>query len=409
MSHTTKGTDRREFLCRMLGISGMAAMTLVSPGAFASSAVEIKSVHLSHAGDKTRLIFDLNGPVHHHLFTLKNPYRAVIDFNNANVEKTLKIKANSLIRDIRQARHGHSDLRVVVDLKKDANAHSFLVRPGHGSHNYHLVVDLSAVSMGNPEPVITASQAQPDRSLRDVLVCIDPGHGGKDPGAIGKHGTYEKTVVLDIAHRLNKLINKESGMRSFMTRDDDYFVTLRGRLEKARKHRADLFISIHADASPYRYPKGSTVYVLSEHGASSEAARLLAQRQNNVDRVAGANLSGKDNLVASVLVDLAQSATREASFNLGGKLKGSIDRVIRMHSNTVERAAFVVLKSPDIPSALVETAFISNPAEERRLRTPHFRASMAGALLNGVKDYFAHHAPPGTILAERGHVLNEFS
>ncbi|AOU99544.1 hypothetical protein BI364_04640 [Acidihalobacter yilgarnensis] len=392
----------------MLGISGMAAMTVISPSAFASTAVLVKGVHLSESGGKTRVIFDLSGPVQHSLFTLSHPDRVVIDFDNARAAGAMRFASSPLVRDIRHAARGRSDLRVVLDLKADADASSFLVKPGRGSRNYQVVVDLSAVSVGKPQPVITAAQAQPQRPLRDVVICIDPGHGGKDPGAIGKRGTYEKTVVLDMARRLEALINREPGMQAFMTRKSDYFVTLRGRLAKARKHRADLFVSIHADASPYRYPKGSTVYVLSEHGASSEAARLLAERQNDVDRVAGVNLSNKDNLVASVLVDLAQSATREASFKLGDKLKGSIDRVIRMHSNTVERASFVVLKSPDIPSALVETAFISNPAEERRLRTPRFRANMAGALLGGVKDYFEHHAPPGTIFAERGRVLHEF-
>lgn len=409
MSHSTEDAKRREFLRRMLGISGMAAMTIISPSAFASSEVEVRGVRLHEVGGKTRVVFDLSGPVQHSIFTLSHPDRVVIDFDNARAAGALSVRPTPLVADIRHAVRDRSDLRVVLDLKADADASSFLIHPGQGARHYQVVVDLASVSVGKPAPVITAAQAQPQRPLRDVVVCIDPGHGGKDPGAIGKRGTYEKTVVLDMAHRLHRLINKEPGMSAFMTRTGDYFVTLRGRLVKARQRRADLFVSIHADASPYRYPKGSTVYVLSEHGASSEAARLLAERQNSADRVAGVNLSNKDNLVASVLVDLAQSATREASFTLGDTLKGSIDRVIRMHSNTVERAAFVVLKSPDIPSALIETAFISNPAEERLLRTPRFRSDMAGALLGGIKDYFAHHAPPGTVLAERGHVLSEFS
>lgn len=409
MSYSIEDANRRDFLRRMLGVSGLAAMTVISPGAFASTAIAVKGVRLSEADGKTRVIFDLSGPVQHSLFMLNHPHRVVIDFDNARAASALRLAPNPLIQDIRHAAHGQSNLRVVLDLKRNTDASSFLVHPTGNPRQYQLIVDFAAVSMDSkPQPVITAEQAQPHRPLRDVVVCIDPGHGGKDPGAIGKRGTYEKTVVLDIAQRLEKLLNREPGMRAFMTRNSDYFVTLRGRLDKARKRRADLFISIHADASPYRYPKGSTVYVLSEHGASSEAARLLAERQNDVDRVAGVNLSNKDNLVASVLVDLAQSATREASFKFGGKLKGSIDRVIRMHSKTVERAAFVVLKSPDIPSALVETAFISNPAEERRLRMPQFRHSMAGALRDGIKDYFSHHAPPGTILAERSRVLHDF-
>lgn len=399
MSQNNQNFERRLFLRRLVGVSGVAAVTFVSPRAFASSRVEVKRVRMSEAAGTTRVVFDLSGPVEHNLFTLSKPERVVIDFTNTSAAGALHVKPVALVQDIRYARRNVSNLRVVLDLKAQTNTSSFLLKPGKGSSDYRLVVDLASATADSMAPVITASAAQSGKKLRDVLVAIDPGHGGIDPGAIGKRGTYEKHVVLAIARRLENLIKKTPGMQPYMIRHTDKYVSLRERLRMARAKQADLFISIHADASPYRYPKGSTVYVLSEHGASSESARLLAQRQNEVDRVAGVNLSDKDNLVASVLVDLAQTATRESSFKLGEHLTSNINRVIRLHSRTVERAAFVVLKSPDIPSALVETAFISNPSEERQLRTPVFQQRMAGAIHKGVQDYFAKYAPQGTLLA----------
>jgi N-acetylmuramoyl-L-alanine amidase len=409
MSQRDQNFERRLFLRRLLGVSGAAAVTFVSPMAFASSRVEVKGVRMSQDGRSTRVVFDLSGPVEHNLFTLSKPERVVIDFRNTNAPRGLHVKPIALVHDIRYARRNVSNLRVVLDLKEQTNTSSFLLKPGKGSTHYRLVVDLAAATADSAAPVITAAAAQTGKKLRDVVVAIDPGHGGVDPGAIGKRGTYEKHVVLQIARRLEALIKKTPGMRPYLIRSSDHYVSLRERLRKARAKQADLFISIHADASPYRYPKGSTVYVLSEHGASSEAARLLAKRQNDVDRVAGVNLSDKDNLVASVLVDLAQTATRESSFKLGEHLTHNINKVIRLHSRTVERAAFVVLKSPDIPSALVETAFISNPSEERQLRTPAFQRRMAIALHEGVQDYFSKYAPPGTLLAAHNQAKEAFS
>lgn len=409
MSQGDRDMARRRFLRRMLGVSGMAAVTVVAPQAFAASQVAVRDVRMSHAEGRTRVVFDLSGPVEHHLFTLSNPERVVIDFTNTFAPRQLQARPLGLVRDLRYARRHGVDLRVVLDLNAAGQASSFLLRPGRGDAGYRLVIDLADASMHSSAPVITAAASTAGPRLRDVLIAIDPGHGGIDPGAIGKQGTYEKHVVLAIARRLEALIRRTPGMRPYLIRSADTYVSLRERLRLARSKQADLFLSIHADASPYRYPKGSTVYVLSEHGASSEAARLLAQRQNAVDRVAGVNLSDKDNLVASVLVDLAQSATREASFRLGKDLTHNINRVIRLHSRTVERAAFVVLKSPDIPSALVETAFISNPSEERLLRTAAFQQRMAGAIHRGVADYFAKYAPPGTWLAahhEGGQVVS---
>jgi N-acetylmuramoyl-L-alanine amidase len=253
------------------------------------------------------------------------------------------------------------------------------------------------------EPVITAKQAQSTR-LRDVIVCIDPGHGGRDPGAIGHHGTYEKNVVLDMGHRLRRMVEAQPGMRPIMSRDKDRYVSLEERVYFAQKHKADLFIAIHADASPYEQPHGSSVYVFTRHGATSESARVLAESQNQLDRSTGVNAHG-NSLLSETLFDLESHAATNESLTFGSYLMNHITHVDHYRYNSVQRAAFVVLAAPTFPSALVETAFISNPEQERLLRNPAFRERMATSLLAGIKGYFANHAPPGTLLAARGNAL----
>ncbi|MEJ2630555.1 MAG: N-acetylmuramoyl-L-alanine amidase [Acidihalobacter sp.] len=253
------------------------------------------------------------------------------------------------------------------------------------------------------EPVITAKQAQSTR-LRDVVVCIDPGHGGRDPGAIGHHGTYEKNVVLDMGHRLRRMVEAQPGMRPIMSRDKDRYVSLEERVYFAQKHKADLFIAIHADASPYEQPRGSSVYVFTRHGATSESARVLAESQNQLDRSTGVNAHG-NSLLSETLFDLESHAATNESLTFGSYLMNHITHVDHYRYNSVQRAAFVVLAAPTFPSALVETAFISNPEQERLLRNPAFRERMATSLLAGIKGYFANHAPPGTLLAARGNAL----
>jgi N-acetylmuramoyl-L-alanine amidase len=253
------------------------------------------------------------------------------------------------------------------------------------------------------EPVITAKQAQSAR-LRDVVVCIDPGHGGRDPGAIGHHGTYEKNVVLDMGHRLRRMVEAQPGMRPVMSRDRDRYVSLEERVYFAQKHKADLFIAIHADASPYEQPHGSSVYVFTRHGATSESARVLAESQNQLDQSTGVNAHG-NSLLSETLFDLESHAATNESLTFGSYLMNHITHVDRYRYNSVQRAAFVVLAAPTFPSALVETAFISNPEQERLLRNPAFRERMAESLLAGIKGYFANHAPPGTLLAARGNAL----
>ena len=234
---------------------------------------------------------------------------------------------------------------------------------------------------------------------RDVVIAIDAGHGGEDPGAIGKKKTREKDVVLRIARELKEAIDAQPGMQAVLTRDGDYYIALRGRYEKARKARADLFVSIHADAFTKSSVQGSSVFVLSARGASSEFARLLADSENASDLVGGVTLSDKDDMLASVLLDLSQSATREASNKVANDILGALKQTGKTHKNYVGHANFMVLKSPDVPSVLVETAFISNPSEEKRLTEKEFQQNMASAISRGVRNYFYSSPPPGTWIA----------
>lgn len=253
------------------------------------------------------------------------------------------------------------------------------------------------------EPVITASQAQPHR-LRDVVVCIDPGHGGRDPGAIGHRGTYEKDVVLDMGHRLRRLVEAQTGMRPIMSRARDRYVSLEERVYYAQEHKADLFIAIHADASPYEQPHGSSVYVFTRNGATSESARVLAESQNRLDRSTGLQ-AHHNSLLSQTLFDLESHAAIDQSLTFGRYLKNHITHVDQYRYNTVHRAPFVVLAAPQFPSALVETAFISNLHQEMLLRSPYFRQRMAASLMAGIKGYLANHAPSGTLLAARSNAL----
>ena len=314
-------------------------------------------------------------------------------------------KGDTLLAGVRSAPRNGRDLRVVFDLKQPVRPKTFLLKPS-GSYGYRLVIDLRPREAAPvaPAPASTASGDAPP-ALRDVIVAIDAGHGGDDPGAIGPGGTREKEVVLQIARHLEQLIKLERGMRPVMLRDGDYYLGLRRRMELARDHRADIFVSIHADAFRDPRVRGTSVYVLSRNGASSEAARWLAEQENAADLVGGVSLDDKDELLASVLLDLSQTATLSASTEVGSRVLSALRGVAHTHKRRVERAGFMVLKSPDIPSILVETAFISNPDEERRLRDPAHQRVLAGAILEGIRTYFQRNAPPGTLLAARRHTI----
>ena len=369
--------------------------------------VDVNNVRMWPAPDHTRVVFDITGPLEHRLFTLEGPDRVVIDLIGASVQPAALGSAGSsaLVARVRSAVRGQNDLRFVLDLSGPVRPKSFLLKP-NSSYGHRLVIDLFPTGAEhNPTPEVLKQVDQNDAEIRDIVIAIDPGHGGDDPGASGPRGTREKQVTLALAQRLAKRFDQERGMRGMLIRSGDYYVDLRKRMKIARDNRADLFISIHADA--FRDPRvhGSSVYILSRNGASSEAGRWLAEQENAADLAGGVSLDDKDDLLASVLLDLSQTATLTASTEVGKDVLEELKRLGKTHKKRVERAGFVVLKSPDIPSILVEAGFISNPDEERKLLDPNHQAAMASSIFRGVLRYFERHAPPGTLLALRSHVI----
>ncbi|BCX82564.1 N-acetylmuramoyl-L-alanine amidase [Methylomarinovum caldicuralii] len=370
-------------------------------------ALEVYGVRYWNAPDHVRLVLDVSQPFKPKVFGLENPRRLVLDLPQGRLKAALP-RIDASVPYVRRIRSGHPHkgvLRLVLDLKTAVRPKVFTLPPGD-RYGHRLVVDLygakgAAPSRPAPKP------PRPPQALRDVVVAIDPGHGGEDPGAIGRHGTREKDVVLAIARKLAKLIDDTPGMRAVLIRKGDYYVPLRRRIALARQAKADLFVSIHADSFKNPRASGAGVYILSERGASSEAARWLAARENASDLVGGVSLDDKDETLAKVLLDLSLTGTREYSQRLAREVLEELKRIGRIHHSGVQQAGFVVLKSPDIPSILVETAFISNPAEERRLRSGKYQWYWARALHRGIRDYFQRHAPPGTYLAARArrHVI----
>jgi len=348
---------------------------------------------------KTRAVLDLDRKTAYKLFTLENPHRVVIDLKGSSVDVPLELDEEhaGVITGVRYGSPDKDTLRVVFDLSESAELKSFLLDPT-AQYSHRLVIDLYTKS-GRQESVMVKHITDINKPNRDVVIAIDAGHGGEDPGAIGKKKTREKDVVLRIARELKEAIDAQPGMQAVLTRDGDYYIALRGRYEKARKARADLFVSIHADAFTKSSVQGSSVFVLSARGASSEFARLLADSENASDLVGGVTLSDKDDMLASVLLDLSQSATREASNKVANDILGALKQTGKTHKNYVGHANFMVLKSPDVPSVLVETAFISNPSEEKRLTEKEFQQNMASAISRGVRNYFYSSPPPGTWIA----------
>lgn len=348
---------------------------------------------------KTRAVLDLDRKTSYKLFTLQNPHRVVVDLQGSSIDIPLDLDEEhaGVIIGVRYGQPDKNTLRVVFDLKESAELKSFLLDPT-AQYNHRLVIDLFAKS-NRQKASMVKHITDINKPNRDVVIAVDAGHGGEDPGAIGKKKTREKDVVLRIARELKKAIDSEAGMTAVLTRDGDYYIPLRGRYEKARKARADLFISIHADAFTKRSVQGSSVFVLSPRGASSEFARLLADSENASDLVGGVTLKGKDDMLASVLLDLSQSATREASNKVATDILGALKRTGKIHKPHVGRANFMVLKSPDVPSVLIETAFISNPREEKRLTEKEFQQRMARSITRGMRDYFYSSPPPGTWIA----------
>jgi N-acetylmuramoyl-L-alanine amidase len=349
--------------------------------------------------EKTRAVLDLDSRTEYQLFTLDNPPRVVIDLPKSSLDHSLAFTAEhaGVINGVRHGAPDDGTLRIVLDLESESEIKSFLLDPT-GEYGYRLVVDLFPKNFKANKTTLKQVAAMQVND-RDVVVAIDAGHGGEDPGAMGKSRTREKDVVLAIAKELKKSIDAQPGMTAVLTRTGDYYIPLRDRFEKARKYRADLFVSIHADAFRKREVSGSSVFVLSSKGASSEYARRLAASENSSDLVGGVTLSDKDEMLASVLLDLSQSATMEASNSVAESVFGSLRAHGKTHKNRVEHANFMVLKSPDVPSILVETAFISNPSEEQRLRDPSWQRRTASAITDGIQNYFYMSPPPGTWIA----------
>jgi N-acetylmuramoyl-L-alanine amidase len=372
---------------------------------FAGS-VTVENIRVWAAPDSTRVVFDTSGPVEHELSLLTEPYRTVIDIKNSSIsnDPAQPGSEDKYLQAIRAAARNNNDLRIVLDLKKFVNYKSFQLEPNK-QYGHRLVVDLYSNESNETKPVNVEEEVTKANLPRDVIIAIDAGHGGEDPGAKGPSGVYEKNVVFNIARDLADAINKERGMKAVMIRKGDYYMSLRKRINKAREYKADLFMSIHADA--FRDPKvhGSSVYVLSKRGASSEAAKWLAESENASDLIGGVSLEGKDDVLASVLLDLSQTASLEASIDIADRVLRGLKGIGKVHKRTVQSAGFAVLKSPDIPSILVETAFISNPTEEKKLMSQSHRKDMAKAIVHGLKGYFRDFAPEGTILASRKHII----
>lgn len=376
----------------------LLGLLLLVPGIAPAATVE--ALGFSRQAGELRLVVRLDRPVAHRIFTLTDPDRVVIDLPGTRLRVARLPTPQGLVRGLRHGIHKGRDLRLVLDLSAAARPRSFLERPHGATGPARLVVELVPASRRR-QPVKTAARevAHP----RDLVIAVDAGHGGKDPGARGRYGTREKDVVLAIARRLVRLIDAEPGMHAVMTRRGDRFLRLRERIRIARRHRADLFVSIHADAFRDRRARGASVFVLSRRGASSEMARLLARHENAADLVGGVRLADKDDMLRTVLLDLSQSASIEASTQVAACVLHELARVGRVHKHSVQRAGFVVLKAPDMPSILVETAFISNPDEERKLRDPRHQQRLAQAILRGIRRYFERHPPPGTWIALRMH------
>lgn len=371
---------------------------------FAASATQIRNARLWRSDNKLRLVFDLSGPVQYKTFTLGAPERLIIDLSGAGLSgdfSQLTLKGSG-ITAIRSGHFGKGDTRIVLDLAAPMQLNSFLLPPQDGQ-GHRLVLDLSSATQIPrqiaKEPTPPVDKAHPKR---DIIVVVDPGHGGKDPGAVGSKGQREKDVVLSIAQLLAKRLKREKGFDVKLVRNDDFFVPLRKRVEIAHKHNADMFISVHADAAPRITASGASVYALSEGGATSATARFMAQRENGADLLGATsllNLKDKDPMLAGVILDMSMNATIASSLQLGSSILGSLEGITSLHQKRVEQAGFAVLKSPDVPSILVETGFISNARDSARLVTARHQQAVADGLFEGLKQYFQKNPPMNSYMA----------
>ena len=410
---------------RWILVFGLLCLQLFSM----AEAASINGIRLWRAPDHTRVVLDLDSPVQHSLSLLSQPTRVVIDIPNVQLKASLQNLPleNTPITAIRSSQSG-TGVRLVLDLKSNVKPNSFALKRVGSMHD-RLVIDLydesatassqsiapvapvtQIATNSNAKPAVTPTTATPTATTekpreikpgqRKIVIVIDPGHGGEDPGAMGPNKIREKDITLYISKELAALINAEPGYEAKLTRSTDYFIPLKKRRDIARSHKADLFVSIHADAFTKPTARGASVFALSRHGATSETARFLAERENESDLIGGVgsiSLDDKDEVLAGVLVDLSMTATLNSSLQLGAEVLKSMSGVAHLHKHRVEQAGFMVLKAPDVPSILVETGFISNPGEAKKLNTAVYRKQLAKSIFNGIKRHFAAHPPSGEL------------
>lgn len=394
-----------------------------------AQSANINGVRVWRAPDHTRIVLDLDGPVQHKLSQVADPERVILDLTNTKLNTGVKDLplADTPVNLIRSSAQNTNDLRIVFDLKTRVSPNSFFLKANAGIHD-RLVLDLYDIAapqtqfstdpikvpVGSPQPITSLPVVEPEpvpaaiiqeaSGSRAIVIAVDAGHGGEDPGAMGPNRVREKEITLAIAKELVAEINSREAYSGKLTRTGDYFIPLKKRRDIARSMKADLFVSIHADAFARTSARGASVFALSRNGATSETARFLAQRENESDLIGGVggiSLDDKDEVLAGVLVDLSMTATLNSSLQVGNHVLKSLGGFAYLHKRHVEQAGFMVLKSPDVPSILVETGFISNPEESRKLSTPVYRKQMAQSVFKGIAQYFMQHPPAGTLLASQ--------
>ncbi len=427
---------------RALCSAALFALSLFAPPLFADVAataaqINVKAARVWPSPEYSRVAVEFDAPISYKYFSLKNPERIVVDLSGVEPDAVLAELAGKVtpqdvyINSIRVARNRPGVTRMVVELKTEVQPQLFTLKP-MADYGFRLVMDLYPGSEASFEQQIESAietagkraedakaaakapevathaptakvtdlrtQIKPEKSakpeyMRLITIAIDPGHGGEDPGALGANGSHEKNITLSIARRLKGLIDKQENMRAYLTRDGDYFLPLHERVNKARRVQADLFVSVHADAFIKPHARGSSVFALSEKGATSAAAKWLAKNENDADLIGGVNVGARDVYLKQTLIDLSQTAQISDSLKLGKEVLEEIGGINRLHKPRVEQAGFAVLKAPDIPSILIETAFISNPEEEKRLNDEQYQDTMAKAIVNGIKRYFDRNPP----------------
>lgn len=393
--------QRRNFLLLASKLACLGGLGLSSTEILAASQTRVTGVRFTAQGERMKMHLDLDElPNGYKIFKLSNPDRVVVDLVNSRVATLLsrELKARGTVRRIRYGKRNVSDLRIVLDVNAAPSEVGGRLYEFRGSSKVRLVVDLGMAPLTAP----AADELVDAADLRDIVIAIDAGHGGRDPGALGYRKTREKDITLKIAFELERKLRRRKGFRPVMTRSVDKYLPLTERVEFARAQRADFLVSIHADAYPEKSARGSSVFALADKGASSRSAEWLARSENEVDKLFGEiSVNDGNELLSRVLVDLARNAMLESSVDCGEAVLSKLAKVNVLHKKTVERANFAVLRAPDVPSILVETAFISNPREERKLRSRRHQRKLASALADGVVEHFSRNPPPDSKLAAR--------